>query len=228
MQAVSNTSQKKEALAKEPQCASKYTCTSACTYALVLSNFPILSHLHPPVFTAHIKVQFSCRAQVILDLHCKTTFKGVNVMEPFGPVQEEWGKGSVSQIDCIVISIREPLYNFCSSSHSWFSHSRRIIWLTVVKSDVISYDILMGICVPPWGRNNTKYPEIPSEIAFDLKMKTLRGSISVKSFRFSCDLMKRLQFSKSATSHFKLTQLKCRPGILTPGITMKLQIKSVS
>lgn len=187
-----------------------------------------MSHLHPPVFTAHIKVQFSCQAQVILDLHCKTTFKGVNVMEPLGPVQGEWDKASVSQIGCTAISIRELLYNFCLSSHSWFSHARRIIWLTVVKTDVVSYDILMGVYVPPWGRNNTKDPEIPSEIAFDLKMKTVRGSVSVKSFHFTCDLMKRLQFSKFAISHFQLIQLNYRPGILTPGITTKLQIKSVS
>lgn len=46
---------------------------------------------------------------MILDLCCKTAFKDVNVIVQFGPVQEEQDRGSVSQIGCINMSIRELL-----------------------------------------------------------------------------------------------------------------------
>lgn len=66
-----------------------------------------MSHFQSLGLRANIKVQLSSQEQVILDLCCKTAFKDVNVMVQFGPVQEEQDRGSVSQIGCINMSIRE-------------------------------------------------------------------------------------------------------------------------
>jgi len=76
---------------------------SACIEQLQI--IPIVSHFQSLGLTANVEVQLSYQARLILDLRCKTAFKGVNVMQPFGPVQQEWDKQSVSQIGCISMSL---------------------------------------------------------------------------------------------------------------------------
>lgn len=72
-----------------------HLCLHLRTCIEQLQNIPVVSHSQSPGFTDNIKVQSSCQAQVISDLCFKTALKGVNVMELFGPVQKERGKGCV-------------------------------------------------------------------------------------------------------------------------------------
>lgn len=167
VEAVSSMSEKKEALAKLDCSVQAYEHTPMLAHAYCIEQLQIMStvsYFQPLGFKAKIKVKFSCQLQVLLDLSSKSPFKGINVMGPFSPVQKEWEKAFVSQIGCASTSIRDLLSNFCLSFHSGVSYLRRIVWLTVIKTDVVSNEIVMGIYVPSWDTNNTEDPEKPSEI----------------------------------------------------------------
>lgn len=126
----------------------KQTDVDLSTCIEKLQIVPMVSHFQSLGFRANIEVQFSCQAQVILDLCCKTAFKGVSVMGPFAPVQKEWDKGSVSQICCISMFIRELISSFYSSSDSRVSSAGRVVSPAVVRTAGVSSVIVMGISVP--------------------------------------------------------------------------------